>query len=125
MAVRRELFDRLGGFAPVHRNADVLFVRTVVDRLSCSAARYAPEMQVLRLEVSSVGSYLHKQHVYGRDFGRYRQHAAVRALDASERWRVFRRTVREAGYGPLRAAGLLALLLAGATSYELGRLRGP
>jgi glycosyltransferase involved in cell wall biosynthesis len=123
MIVRRSIFDRLGPFAPVYRNADVVFVRKVVDELSCDAVCYGPRVSVRRLEVSSLWTYYAKQAIYGRDFQRYGEIAAARPLNTRERLQIFSRAVRRMGYSPLKAAWLFGLLSVGAVSYELARWR--
>ena len=123
MAVRRTLFERLGPFASVQRNSDVVFVRRAVDTCSCRVAVYGPEVRVLRLEIPTFGAYLAKQRTYGRDYPRYAESSGSRPLNARQRWQIFRRTVRAKGYSPLRAAILLSLLVMGALSYEAARWR--
>jgi cellulose synthase/poly-beta-1,6-N-acetylglucosamine synthase-like glycosyltransferase len=121
MAVRRQLFERLGPFAPIFRNADVAFVRRAVDELGCEVAAFCPEMRVRRLEVTSVADYLRKQAVYGRDFPRYAGLANARTLDFGERWRAYCSALRRHRLGPLDAAALLLVLAAGAGCYDAAR----
>jgi glycosyltransferase involved in cell wall biosynthesis len=123
MIVRRSAFDKLGPFARVYRNADVVFVRKAVDEFSCDAVRYGPKVRVRRLEVSSLWTYFAKQAIYGRDFQRYGQLAAARPLNNRERLQIYRQAVRRMGYSPVKAAGLFGLLSVGAVSYELARWR--
>jgi glycosyltransferase involved in cell wall biosynthesis len=123
MAVTRDLLERLGPFAPVQRNADVVMVRRAVDELSPRALAFCHAMRARRLEVSSVREYLEKQRIYGRDFPRYAALASARTLDTSQRIRVFARTVRRQRLGPLDAAYLLGLLAIGALCYDLARRR--
>lgn len=123
LAVRRSVFEHLGPFPPVYRNADVVLVRRVVDTYGCHAARFAPDVCVRRLEVATLGQYFAKQHTYGRDLRRYREVAAARPLNNRERLFVFRETIRRMGYSPMTAVTLFALLAVGALSYEAGRLR--
>lgn len=124
MAVTRSLIDRLGPFAPVYRNADVVLVRRAVDELSPRALAFSDAMRVRRLEVASVSQYLGKQMAYGRDFARYSGLAAARSLNTRQRFAVFARTVRRKGLGPLAGVRLLAILAVGAFCYELMRWRG-
>jgi glycosyltransferase involved in cell wall biosynthesis len=121
LAARRRLFDELGPFASVQRNADVVFVRDVVDLHSTNAVVYRRSVAVLRLEIRSALEYFQKQAVYGRDFPRYAQIAATRPLSMSERFSIFRRVVRKRGHAPLDALYLLAALGVGAMSYDLAR----
>ena len=78
LAARRTLFDELGPFAPIQRNADVVFVRSVVDAHSTDAVVYRRDVAVLRLEIRSAIDYFRKQMVYGRDFPRYGKVAGTR-----------------------------------------------
>jgi glycosyltransferase involved in cell wall biosynthesis len=123
MAVNRALFDRIGLFAPVFRNADVVLVRRTVDELSPSALAFCDAMRVRRLEVPSVRQYYQKQMTYGRDFPRYAKLAGARTLDAKQRFEVFGRTVRRNRLGPIDTGRLLAILAVGAVSYELAKRR--
>ncbi len=125
MAVRRSLFDRIGPFAPVWRNADVVLVRRAVDELSPRALAFRDDMRVRRLEVATVGEYLRKQVAYGRDFPRYAQLAHARTLDAGQRWRVFQLTVQKNKLALSDSLRLLTTLTIGAVCYELARLEGP
>jgi glycosyltransferase involved in cell wall biosynthesis len=123
MAVNRSVFDRLGPFAPVFRNADVVLVRRVVDALTPRALAFCDAMRVRRLEVSTVRQYLGKQITYGTDFPRYASLSGASTLDANQRMTVFRRTVRRNRLGPVEAAWLLAMLAIGAAFYDGARRR--
>ncbi len=121
--VRRAVFDRVGLFPEVYRNSDVVFVQRVVDAYSCDAVCYRRDVRVRRLEIPSFWAYLKKQHIYGRDFRRYARLASVRPLNAFERFQVFKRTTRNAGYPPPQSALLFLALATGAMTYDVGRLR--
>jgi glycosyltransferase involved in cell wall biosynthesis len=123
MALRRSVIDRLGPFAPVFRNADVVFVRRAVDELSPSALAFCAAMRVRRLEVASVRQYLGKQAAYGSDYIRYARLASARTLDTKQRLEVFVRAVRRSNFGPLDATTLFAILTLGAVCYEYSRWR--
>ncbi len=124
MAVRKSVFNDIGRFVPVFRNADVVLVRRVVDAYSCLAARYARSAAVLRMEVQNIWAYFGKQHTYGRDLDRYRKIALARPLNFPERLRVFSKTVRRHNLSCMESLILLCLLSVGAACYEIGRLRG-
>ena len=123
LAARRSLFDDLGLFAAVQRNADVVFVRRVVDARSTDAVIYRRDVAVRRLEITSAIDYYRKQAIYGRDLPRYQKIANARPLRMSERLSVFRRVVRKRGHGPLDALFLLVSLSVGALCYDIGRWR--
>ncbi len=122
LAARRSTFDEVGPFAAVARNADVVFVRKVVDAVSTDAVVYGPGVAVQRLEVSSASDYFGKQAVYGQDFPRYGALANARPLTMSERWSIFRRVTRRQRYPALDVVLLLMVLAVGAACYDFGRL---
>jgi glycosyltransferase involved in cell wall biosynthesis len=124
MAVRREVFEQMGTFAPVFRNADVVLVRKVVDALSPRALSFSDAMRVRRLEVGSVGQYLRKQMAYGRDFVRYARVVDVEVLNLGQRFHVFGQTIRRNDLGPIESAWLLAILAVGALCYDFMRRTG-
>lgn len=124
MAITRALFDRVGPFASVFRNADVILVRRTVDELSPSALAFCDAMRVQRLEVATVGQYLRKQMAYGRDFPRYAAVVDVEVLSITQRFRVFGRTVRRNGLGVLDGVRLFAVLVIGAVCYDVMRRMG-
>jgi hypothetical protein len=59
MAVRREAMARCGPFLVRARGSDTIFVRAVVDALSCEAVAYCPEMSVRHAELESIGGLLY------------------------------------------------------------------
>jgi glycosyltransferase involved in cell wall biosynthesis len=121
LAARKRLFDELGPFAPIQRNADVVFVRDVVDSHSTDSVVYRRDVAVLRLEIRSALDYFRKQAIYGRDFPRYEKIAATRPLRMSERFSIFRRVVRKRQHAPLDALLLLATLGVAAICYDVAR----
>jgi hypothetical protein len=124
MAVTRSLIDRIGPFAPVFRNADVVLVRRTVDELSPSALAFCDAMRVRRLEVATVGQYLGKQIAYGRDFARYADIAGATTLNTAQRFEVFRRTKTQHRLGWFKRYWLLAILGVGAVCYDVMRRVG-
>ncbi|NNE35164.1 MAG: glycosyltransferase family 2 protein [Rhodothermales bacterium] len=125
MAVRREAFDQLGLFPEIQRNAEIIFMRRIIDTHGVAALQYAASVEVDRLEISSLRQYYSKLHVYGRDYRRYANVASLRALTNAERIHIFRKTVESNGYSRLQASKLLLLLAIGGLCYDAGRLAGP
>lgn len=123
MAARRALFDGLGPFEHIQRNADVVFIRRAVDRFGTGVAAYARSARVLRLEVASVRNYFGKQMVYGSDYPRYAEMASARPLRAKERLEVFRRVLRGRRHSTSEAVALFGTLAVGALCYDLSRWR--
>jgi glycosyltransferase involved in cell wall biosynthesis len=125
LAIRRSLFDRLGAFAPVYRNSDIVFVRRAVDEYSCDVIRYVPQISVRHLEILNLRSYFRKVSTYGKDFQRYGEVISVRPLKNAERLMVFKRTLHNRKYPLLKAAYLFMVLSVGGVCYELSRWSQP
>ncbi len=125
MAVRRETLTACGGFDEVLRGADSVFVRRVVDRNGPGAVRYRREAAVTHLEIRRLGQWYAKHAIYGRSNQRNsRRTATCRPLSLPMRWRTYRAAVREHGLDRAHAALLLAILVVGGVSHEVGRLVG-
>ncbi len=124
LAVRRAAWDEHGPFALRRRGSDVLFVRTVVDALSCSAVRYHARARVTDLEVRSVRDYFAKAFVYGRSRRRYSRVRYSRALTSRERILTFVRTVKRRGLSSPEAVVLMLALAGGWTFWTVGDVVG-
>jgi glycosyltransferase involved in cell wall biosynthesis len=119
MAVRKPAMDRFGPFERRMRGADTLFLRRVVDGLSCAAVAYCAEMAVRHAELRSAGSYYRKALIYSRSQAAFRHMESVRPLSLPLRLRVFRRAAREhLRFGD--SLYLAALLLGGMFAWWLG-----
>jgi glycosyltransferase involved in cell wall biosynthesis len=123
MAIRKKLFERLGLFPAIYRNSDIVFLQRAIDAYSCDVTRYSSEVRVRRLEISSLWKYYKKQHLYGKDFQRYRKFSAARPLNGTERLRVFKSAIKRSKYSLAKSALLFSLLFGGGICYELGRSR--
>jgi glycosyltransferase involved in cell wall biosynthesis len=120
MAMRARTMERFGPFEHRDRGADTIFVRRVVDGLSCDAVRYCPDMIVQHAELDSIGVYYRKISTYARSPGSYRHIIATRPLSFAERLRVYRRTSRQLGVA--ESVQLFILLAGGALAWWRGRL---
>jgi glycosyltransferase involved in cell wall biosynthesis len=124
MAVRKEVFDRLGPFMEIVRGADAVFVRRALDIYNCSAVRYAPKQRVLHLEIGSIMDYYRKRYIYGKSSAGYQKLTSVRPLCIMERLQVLKTVRQKKGYSLTKGALLFLILIVGALYYELGRRRG-
>jgi glycosyltransferase involved in cell wall biosynthesis len=122
MAVRRRTMERFGPFVHRPRGSDTIFVRRVVDALSCEALAYCREMRVQHAEMESVAMYYRKVMTYGRSPRAYRHIIASRPLTQAERLRVFMRA--SAHMGLAESVQLFLLLVGGAVAWWLGTLMG-
>lgn len=108
MAVRREAMERFGPFMHRARGSDTIFVRAVVDALSCSAVAYCPDMVVQHAEMESIAMYYSKIRTYACSRQAYRAITKVRPLSQQERLRAFREAAR---HRPIVDSVLLFMLL--------------
>ncbi len=123
MAVRRQTMDRFGPFIRRARGSDTIFVRAVVDGLSCEAVAYCPEMIVQHAELESLAVYYDKIKTYSRSRNAYRHISAVRPLSQKERLQVFRETTRQ--HPVIDSVYLFVLLVGGSLAWWYGGLAGP
>jgi glycosyltransferase involved in cell wall biosynthesis len=120
MAVRSSVMDQFGPFIHQARGSDTIFVRRVVDALSCEAVAYCSGMAVQHVELKSIGVYYKKVMIYARSAKSYRQIISARSLSQKERLRVYRQTIRRM---PVTDSVLLfMLLLGGAVAWLVGSL---
>ena len=111
MAVRKAATDRFGPFVQRSRGSDTIFVRRVVDELSCSAVAYCPEMRVQHAELDSISAYYAKVSTYGRSRKAYGHIKVVRPLSQKERLQVFWEATRR--HRVIDTVQLFALLIGG------------
>jgi glycosyltransferase involved in cell wall biosynthesis len=121
MAVRRDVFSKLGPFVERARGADVLFVRRVVDEFSCGVVRYDPTVRVRHMEIDSPWTYYQKQAIYGRSLRLCGEIVPSRPLMARQRLQVFARVVRSGQCSWRRAPLLFFLLSVGGACFSAGR----
>lgn len=120
MAVRRAAMERFGPFMHRARGSDTIFVRAVVDALSCSAVAYCPDMVVQHAEMESIATYYRKIATYARSRSAYRNITKVRPLSQRERLRAFWECTRQ---GPIiDSVQLFVLLVAGSFVWWYGSL---
>lgn len=113
MAVRRWLWEEMGPFVERKRGADTIFIRRTVDRFSTDIAKFAPEMTVRHLEISSLSRYYRKMSTYGRSRALYTHIVRARPLYLRERLRVYLQAARRNHYTLYQYLGLLAILTGG------------
>lgn len=120
MAVRREAMEELGPFVERARGSDTIFIRTVVEALSCAAVDYCHGMAVRHAELESIRVYYGKVRIYGRSRKAHRHIAMVRPLTQKERLRVFWDATRKRP--ALDTAQLFVLLVVGSIAWWWGGL---
>ncbi len=124
MAVRRSFADAMGSFLEIPRGADTVFVKQAVNRYGRRILRYAPDMRVVHLEMTSAGKWCRKMLTYGRSHQNYRRLVVAQSLSAEQRFEIFKR-VATANHLSVFDCGRLSLILAaGMAHWFAGRLIG-
>ncbi len=124
MGMQREAYDRFGPFVERDRGADTIFVRSVVDGVSCDAVCYRPEMVIDHLEMNQFSDYLKKMFIYGRSRKRYRHLKVTEALDVSDRLKIFRTVIRNADYSLFQSAAFTAAMACSMAAWQAGSWAG-
>jgi glycosyltransferase involved in cell wall biosynthesis len=129
MAVRRDVFDSLGGFVDLPRGADTVLVQQAVRASSPDAIAWCPEAVVTHTEIASTRAYLRKVFLYGRHRRRAEGPVRARALGLGERLAVLRRVIDRTDVSAVDSLLLPVLLGAGVAAWWVGsvgaRLRPP
>ncbi len=120
MAVQKSVMERFGPFVGRARGSDTIFIRSVVEGMSCDAVAYSPDMAVQHAELESIGAYYHKVKTYGRSRKAYRHITSVRPLSQKERLAVFWQATHKRPL--LDAMHLFGLLLGGSIAWWFGGL---
>lgn len=120
MAVRRGAMDRFGPFVQRARGSDTIFVRRVVDELSCSAVVYCREMSVQHAELDFIRTYYNKVQTYGGSRKAYGHIKTVKPLNQKQRLEAFRAAARSLPI--VDAVHLFGLLVGGSFAWWYGGL---
>ena len=123
MAVRRDVFERLGPFEERRRGSDTLLVRSVAERYSPGAVQYVPDLRVRHLEIQGVRQHYRKLFSYGRSMRRLKG-SRGRVLRVGERLDVCHLAIRAERLSAPRTAALVLALGGGAVCWTLGSMRG-
>jgi hypothetical protein len=119
LAVARRRFETHGPFAEVARGADSTLVQRVAREVSCDEVGLTPQAVVRQQSIRGLPSCLHDRFLHAHALRRHHSSHAV-PISFADRVRLFRETVRLRDYGPLEAATLLLLLVAGTLTFRAG-----
>jgi len=123
MAVARRRFETHGPFAEVMRGADSKLVQKVAREISCGEIALTPEAVVRQQSVRGIPSCFRDRFIHGRALQVHQSsHSAPISLE--RRLSLFRGTLDQRGYGPMKAAGLVGLLAAGILAFRIGGWAG-
>jgi len=126
MAIRRNVFEELGGFAELPLCGDTEMVQRYIEKRSDAQVTYLDGMCIEHLEVTTVMAWLKKIKTYG---AHNRQVKAIRHryenLPLQAKIEIARRCAQKNGLGVISTAGFLLLLAIGNLFYALGTLARP
>ena len=119
MAIARHRFLSHGPFAEVIRGGDSKLVQRVAREVAVEEIDYAPAAVVRQVAVRGLAGLFRDRFIHARALRVHRSaHAAPIGL--GDRVGIFRRTLSERGFGPVRGATLLVLLAAGIVAFRMG-----
>jgi glycosyltransferase involved in cell wall biosynthesis len=121
MAVKAEAFSRLGPFDEREVASDIEFVQTYLRADPAARIVHLPEMQVVHLEVRTLGTWFRKMGAYGRLIART---PGYRPLPGRIKLRMFRRVCEEQGLGVPNRLRFLFWLVVGNVHFALGGRMG-
>jgi len=121
MGVSRRRFETHGPFVEVMRGADSKLVQHVAREISCSEVALTKGAVVRQQSVRGLPSCYRDRFRHAFALRTHRSgHAAPIPLE--QRMQLFRDTLAQRGYGPLRATALFLFLGAGILTFRLGGL---
>ena len=119
MAIARHRFESHGPFAEIIRGADSKLVQRVARDISSREIGHTPAAIVRQQSVRGLPSCFHDRFIHARAL-RVHQSSHAAPIDLDERVRIFRRTVKQRGYGALASIALLGFLASGIVAFRLG-----
>jgi len=123
MAVRRDLFERIGPFLEISRGAASIFVHRVIENYSPEVIRYMPDVCIRHLEITSAWQWLRKKFIHGRSYQQtLHQRKGRRDPTPAERAEIIRKTVQRNRYSLLQKGCLILLTRMEERCFKLGRL---
>jgi glycosyltransferase involved in cell wall biosynthesis len=123
MAVKGEIFEQSGLFPEFARGADTGFIQKYLFSDPEAKLIYLPKMLIRHLEVGQFIDWLNKQVIRGENNKRIGFGSKYKTLTAAMRLAVFRKAVKENGYGFSRSLILFLMLLLGNAFYIAGEIK--
>lgn len=124
MAVRRSLFDQVGLFDERARGSDTIFVQHAVAQCSSEMVQYCEDIQVIHMEMDSIGTYFSKMFIHGRSAGGHKKRAQVRFPQFREVIFLIQNTVGYPGHPCMKFIFLFSLLTLSRIFWSLGKWMG-
>lgn len=123
MAVRRDVFERLGPFPPMPIVGDTEIIHRLLREWPESTLSYAAGAKVIHSEVTTFGECLQKLYECGIYSETYTRVSQYRVVPAIVKWRIFQHMVTNGRHGPRAALETFAALAFGWAWFQWGRLR--
>ncbi len=120
MAVRRKTWEQYGPFVELHRGADVVFVRRIVECEPHGCVRYCDRMVDHHLELRTSLDYFRKMSLYGSSIQTYSRVIPALPLTMDDHIRILLRCVHRNHYSAWRTLWLGMGLAVGLILYKSG-----
>lgn len=123
LAIRRRVFETLGGFEPLPTPGDTELVHRFRGQHAASSLRYLPEPPVRRQSVRTLRGMLSKTGKHARFNRVLIKQGSFRTLSWRDRRRIFRHCTQANGLSRLDSGLLLCALAVGVSAFEWGQLK--
>jgi glycosyltransferase involved in cell wall biosynthesis len=126
MAIKAEIFKKIGLFAELHRGADTEYVHRCILRIPASKIVYFPEMKIIHLDVTNFRTQLKQQYIYGlyRFIKRTDGYEPLQDKEKPTLLRMFNYCVKKKKYTFWQSSFILFLISIEKLAYIAGRAQG-
>ena len=122
MAIKKDIFDKLGPFIERKRGSDVVFIRRVVEEYDCCSIAYCPDIIVRHMEIDSLLKHFYKMFIYGKSRQKFKNIIYCRSLNSAEKIKIFQAVTINQKHKPIKSMTLFLLLAIGTLCWNLGGL---
>jgi glycosyltransferase involved in cell wall biosynthesis len=120
MAIKMDIFKKIGFFCEAHRGADTEFIQRVVSRISNAKVMFLPDMKVIHLEMRSIKIWLEKNIIYGSNNRIVMLSSEYKSRSCYAKFRTFSYFVNTNNYRLWQKFIFLVLLIFGNFCYNIG-----
>lgn len=123
MAVKAEVFQRIGPFLEVRRGGDTEFVQRYLSSDGNSKLAYLPEMTIRHEEITNMVHWLKKQEVRGESNRRVSRYSPYKKLGLKTKLKILSYSHRKHNYTLIDFVISFSSLLIGNVFYKIGEIR--
>jgi glycosyltransferase involved in cell wall biosynthesis len=124
MAVKTEVFQKIGFFKEWLRGGDVELVQRYLSRYPNAKVTYLSGMKILHLEVRSLKAWLKKMYTYGQAIIKNQEKSPHKPLTLKTNFEIYKYCIKQNGYSFLQSIFFLFLLIIGYLAFWSGVRKG-